>query len=184
MNKFIASRLPARAELLPVFSILVFFVYSWALYRMFWYVPSWLEYLSIGSLLIIAAYTLAFALFESLVMLGLLLLLCLAFPASLFRSRFIAQGGMLALAWSATAILIQRRVSVIYDLEIWQVFAGLAAALGLSVATILLTAWLFRRFDRMRRLVEAASERMTIFAMLYIPLGLLGLGVVLVRNLF
>jgi len=151
---------------------------------MFWYVPSWLEYLSIGSVFIIAAYTLAFALLESLVMLGLLLLLCLAFPASRFCHWFAAQGGTLALAWSAAAILIQRKVSFIYDLEIWQVVAGLAVAVALSIVVILLTAWLFRRFDRVRRLVEAAGERMTIFAIIYIPLGLLGLGVVLVRNLF
>jgi hypothetical protein len=184
VNKFLSSRLPSRAEVFPVFSILAFLVYSWALYRLFWYLPSWLEYMSIPGVLIIAAYTLAFALFESLVMFGLLLLFCLAFPERFFRRCFVAQASLLALSWGAGAVLIQRQVSFIYRLENWQVGALLLAALAASVSIVLLGAWVFRRFDRLRRLVEDISERMTIFAMLYIPLGLIGVIVVLVRNLF
>lgn len=184
MVKRIASRLPSRAEVYPVYSILAFLVYTWALYRMFWYVPSWLEYLSITGVLVIAAYTLAFALFESLVMLGLLLLFCLAFPERLFHRYFVAQASLLALAWGAGAVLIQRRVSFIYRLEAWQVAVLLLAALAGSISIILLGAWIFHRSERLRRVLESTGDRMTIFAMIYIPLGLTGLSVVLVRNLF
>jgi hypothetical protein len=183
VSRKLAARLPTRAEALPVFSIFVFLIYSWALYRMFWYMPSWLEYLSIGSILIIAAYTLGFALIESVVMMGAALFLCLIFPARLFRQQFVAQGSALALALGAGAYLVQRQVSMIYDWKVWQVYAGIGAVLAAMIILILVTAWLFRRFSRLPHLLCAFAERMTIFAVLYIPLGVIGLVVVIIRNL-
>ncbi|MFM8322067.1 MAG: hypothetical protein ACKOC5_14235 [Chloroflexota bacterium] len=184
MKNRLLSRLPTRGEVYPVFSTLVFLVYSWALYRLAWYLPSWMEYLSIPSLLIITAYTLSFAMFESLVMTGLLVLFSLLFPRGVFAGRFATLGSLLALAAGGGAFLLQRQVSMIYRWEIWQVFAYSAAALvGLALAA-LAGAWLLQRFERLQRLATAVAERMTIFPLLYLPLSLLSLAVVLFRNLF
>lgn len=178
------SRMPRRGELLPVYSTLLFLSGSWALYRFAWYLPSWMEYLSVPSLLVMAAYTLGYVLLESAVMLGLVVLVSLAFPRSVFRSQFVAVGCTLALALGAGAVLVQRRVSIIYDWEIWQVAAYSAAVLVGVVLLILLVAWLYRRFPRLLSLVNSLAERMTIFAYLYVPLGIIGLAVVIIRNLF
>jgi hypothetical protein len=87
-------RLPPKNEIFPVYAILVFLIFSWALYRFFWYLPSWLEYLSLPAVLVVLSYSLAFALFESLVMMGVFLLLNLCLPAALFRRHFVAQGSL------------------------------------------------------------------------------------------
>lgn len=179
-----SARLPTRRELLPVFSVLVFLVYSWALYRFSWYLPSWIEYLSIGSILIIAAYTVGFALVESTLVLGLFVLACAVLPPRVFRDQFAAQGSLLALASGAGAVLVQRQVSMIYRWEVWQVFAYSAAALLGCLALVLFSAWAFKRYQRLLNLANTLAERMTIFAYLYVPLGLLGLFVVILRNLF
>lgn len=178
------SRLPHRAELLPVYSILLFLSGSWALYRFAWYLPSWMEYLSIPSLLVMAAYTLGYVLLECALMLGLVVLVSLAFPRRVFRSQFVALGSTLALALGAGAVLVQRQVSMIYDWEVWQVFAYAGAVLVGMVLLILLAAWLFRRFPPLLRLVNSFAERMSVFAYVYIPLGIIGLAVVAIRNLF
>lgn len=150
---------------------------------MFWYIPSWLEYLSVWKVLAIAAYVLGFALVESLVMLGFVFCFMLLFPARIFRGNYTALGSSLAALISIGAVMIQRQISLVYRLDLWQVvvypFAGL---IGLALFTLLL-AWVFNRFSLPLRIVNSLAERMTVFAYLYVPLGAIGVLVVVVRNL-
>ena len=176
-------RFPSCAEMLPVFSVLVFLSFSWALYRFFWYLPSWLEYLSIGGVLVIAAYTLGFALVDASFAFGLVLAYGLLLPWKVFRERFVAQGSALALALGAGAVLVQRQGRLIYRWEAWQVFAYAGAALAGLLAVALLSGWVCRRLPFVQRLAESFAERMTVFAYLYLPLGALGLLVAIGRNI-
>lgn len=177
------SRLPSAPEALSVFSIFVFFVFSWTLYRAFWYVPSWLEYLSVWSILVIVAYVLAFALFESAFLLALVVFFSLFFPLKVFKEKYALQGSSLALLLSVGAFLLQRKINLVYRLELWQLLAYPLVALFASVVLVVLLAFLFNRFSLLGRLVNAVVERMLIFVYLYVPLGVLGLLVVLVRNI-
>ena len=177
------SRLPSRSEALAVFSIFIFFVFSWTLYRVAWYTPSWLEYLSIWSVLIIIAYVLAFALLESIGALALVVLFSLIFPSRFFKEKYALQGSSLAAVLSIGAALLQRKINLVYRLELWQLIVYPLAGLLACVLLILLLAFLFRRFPLFSRLANALLERMLIFVYLYTPLGLLGLLVVLARNL-
>lgn len=167
-----------------MFSILIFLVSGWALYRFFWYLPSWLQYLSIGSVLIIAAYTLGFSLLESLVMLGLIVLFSVVFPRRIFRDWFVAQGSLLALASGVGAVLIQRRVSMIYDWEAWQVWVFCGSVLLMLLLLVLVNAFLLLRYPFLPAFVNAFAQRMTVFSIVYVPLGILGLVVVILRNIF
>jgi hypothetical protein len=177
------SRLPSRSEALSVYSIFVFFVFSWTLYRTSWYVPSWLEYLSIWSVLIIVAYVLAFALFESACLLALVVFFSLFFPLKLFKEKYVLQGSCLALLLSIGAVLVQRKINLVYRLELWQLVAYPLVGLFASVLLVVLLAFLFNRFPLLSRLVNAGIERMVIFVYLYVPLGVLALLVVLARNI-
>jgi len=181
--KTLKARLPSRLELLPVFAVFVFFGYSWALYRMFWYVPSWLEYMSVWRVLTIAAYVLAFALVESLVMTGLLTLFSLLFPPKLFKDKFVLLGCSLAAVISVLAFLIQRKINVMYRLELWQIAAYPIALLASLVILVLALNYIFERLPILARLVGGLADQMTIFAYIYVPFSLLGLTLVLIRNL-
>ena len=176
-------RIPPKKEIFSVYAILVFLIFSWALYRFFWYLPSWLEYLSLPAVMVVLSYSMAFALFESLVMMGLFLLLGLCLPAALFRRRFVAQGSLLALVLGGAAYLMQRQVSIIYRWEPWQVGAvALGVALG-TLAVLAGSALLFKRLPRLNALFNAFADRMTVFALVYLPVGVVAWIVVLVRNL-
>jgi len=167
-----------------VFSVIVFIVFSWTLYRVFWWVPSWLEYLSIWNILIIVAYVLAFALFESLAVMGLIVILGLLFPKHTFKDQFIVQGSAISAALGVIAFLVQRKVSLIYKLELWQTLAyPTLIFLGTAILVLMLSV-IFKRFNLLTRLVLAVAERMTIFVYLYVPLGLIGMLVVVARNLW
>ena len=180
---FLKSRLPSRSEALSVLSIFVFFVFSWTLYRTAYYTPSWLEYLSVWSILIIVAYVLGFALFESLCLLALAVVFSLFFPPRLFKQQYALQGSALAAAVSVGAVLLQRKINLVYRLELWQLVAYPLVFLLAVVLLVFLLDFLFRRFPRLSRLVAALLERMLIFVYIYVPLGVLGLLVVLIRNI-
>jgi hypothetical protein len=177
------SRLPTRSEALSVFSIFVFFVFSWTLYRSAWYVPSWLEYLNIWSIAIIIAYVLAFALLESAAMLALVVFFSLFFPRQVFKENFALQGSSLAVLICVGAFLLQRKINLVYRLELWQLLAYPLAGLLLCVLLVVLLAFLFNRFPLLSRLATAVVERMVIFVYIYMPISLLAVLVVLVRNI-
>ena len=178
------AKLPSRQEALAVFSVIVFIVFSWTLYRVFWWLPSWLEYLSIWGILIIVAYVLAFALFESLAVFSLVIILGLLFPRKYFKDQFIVQGSALSATLGMVAFLVQRKVSLIYKLELWQTLAYPTLILTGVILLVPIISLIFKRFNLLSRLVLAAAERMTIFAYLYVPLGLIGMLVVIARNLW
>jgi hypothetical protein len=177
------SRLPTRSETVSVFSIFVFFVFSWALYRTAWYIPSWLEYLTIWNVLVIIAYVLASSLIESAIMLGLVVLFSLFFPKKIFKVNYVLLGSSLAVLLSLGAFLVQRKINLVYRLEFWQLVVYPLVGLLLSFLFVWLLSFLFDRFPRLSRLVTAVVDRMVVFVYIYVPLGLLALLVVLVRNI-
>ena len=61
---------------------------------MFWQVPSWLYYMNVWGVLALGAYVLAFALLESIIILGFVFLLSLAFPVKHFKAKFVQQGSV------------------------------------------------------------------------------------------
>lgn len=183
------ARLPQRSEALPVFATLVFCVYSWTLYRFFYQLPSWLNYLNLGGVAIIAAYVLSFALFESAVMMVFVLALNFVFPLRIFRQRFVTQGSMVALALSAAAVLLQRKIGILYDLQLWQLVAAPFIVLAVLVMLILLAPLVYDRLTFkgskiLPRLLNEIAERMVVFTYIYVPLGLIGWVIVIIRNVW
>jgi len=177
------ARIPSREEITPVFSTILFLVFSWALYHMFWQVPSWLYYMNVWGVLALSAYVLAYSLLESAAILGLVLLVCLLFPQRYFREQFVAQSCALAGILGLGAVAIQRKIGLVFDLQIWQLITY--PLLGLAMLPVLtwLLAIVLRRMPRLARLLNSLAERMTVFALIYIPLGILGLIVVIIRNI-
>jgi len=180
----IRSKLPSGQEIIPVYSSIAFICFSWSLYRMFYQVPSWLYYLNIWDVLVLAAYVLSFALIESLLVLGFLLLLSIVLPAERFKDKFAIQGSTAALLIGAGAVALQRKIGIVYKLEVWQILVYPVLALALLIGLILVAAYIYDRFQILARLASALVERMTVFAYIYAPLGLLALVVVLLRNIF
>jgi hypothetical protein len=177
------KRLPSRAEALPVFATLVFFVFTWALYRLAWNLPSWLYYLTVGEILALVAYVLAHCLVESLLIFGVVALLGVLLPPKIFREKFISMGTAIALLLSGSAILLQRKVGILLKFELWQVILTLTGIVVVMLVVPFFFALVFNRFPKTVRLLQSLGERMTIFAYLYVPLSLAGLFVVLLRNL-
>jgi hypothetical protein len=177
------ARLPARHAIAPVFSVVAFFAFSWSLYRMFYWLPSWLYYLNLRDIFWLACYVVSYCLFESLAMLGLMLLLCLVFPRRVLRDQFVTVGSVIAGTLGVAAFLLQRKIGLLLRIETEIFFLAPVVVIVVLVIYIFVIAWLLRRFQVLTRLIAALADRMTVFLYFYVPLGLLGALLVLVRNI-
>jgi len=81
----VRTRFPSLQENLQVYAVIVAFLYTWTILWLFWELPSWLNFLTVGEILPIFAYALATNLLESLLVLAGLNLVCFLLPAHSIR---------------------------------------------------------------------------------------------------
>lgn len=180
MTTGIAQRLPDRAALLAVYSVAAVPIFGWTLTVGFWKLPSWLNYLTPLEIASIFCYAMLAALVESLVIFGVLVLLCLVLPARLLRDCFTVRGTWLAIGLTLAVLGnglwrgLTRFTYVEISLILWSL---------LSLLFILMLAVVSTRIRFMGQLANGLSDRLTVFLYLLIPLCLVAGLVVAARNL-
>jgi hypothetical protein len=179
MTSFL-GRFPRWAQIIPVFGVIVLVIYTWTLMWFFWEVPSWLYYLRTGELLVLLAYAFATNLAESLVVLCGPLLLALLLPKKWFSDVFVARGAAVSLAGLGSAIFVAEQFS---DKNTYPAFWLKIPILAAAAVAIGVIAYLCGRIGLVRRLLEALADRVSIFAYVAAPLGVISLVVVGIRLL-
>lgn len=169
------TRFPRRHEVVPVFATCAVPVFSWTIFWFLHRMPGWLPFLAPWRILGIFAYTQAFALLESLSILLVLILMAAILPVRLFRRKFVAVGT--ALMMSAALWIACGQIILIDNPNRLPLWAALA------LAFTLLSCVLVHRYPRLEQFLSSLADRLTVFLYLYVPLGLLGLVVVVSRNL-
>ena len=140
--------------------------------------PGWLPFLNLWDIASIFAYTQAFALLESALVLFLLIVLCVVLPARFFRDKFAAQGSMVVLMaalWTAVFL------SVSAEIRFWSLGEFLFW-FALSLAAIGAPCILIHRSRRIERAIRAFAGRLVVLLYVYVPLSCLSLIIVIVRN--
>jgi hypothetical protein len=170
----------SRHELLCLFAAVVVPVHSWSVVQLLREVPAWILFLSGWRLFSIVAYTQAWALLESLAVLLGFLVLARLLPAHWFRDRMLAQGSALVLVSSAWASAAHYGDSL---LRSWGA-RGFGLVGVLYLVSIVGTGWWMSKSPRLQKLSGSLAERLSVFLYLYVPLSVLSLSVVVVRNLF
>ncbi len=168
-----------------MFSVIVLINFSWSIGRIFYFLPSWLYFMTILEILPVLAYVLGFALLESLFILFVILGLAFVLPGKLLREKFVPQGSLIAILFGAAALGLHAVVSRAYGWSPVQIkiFSPLIVAAVVGIA--LLVSYLFvHMIASLEKVFTALADRVTIFLYIYLPLGVLGLVVVIIRNLF
>ena len=176
----IKSRLPAQNDILPVLAVISFMVYGWTLVVFLWKVPSWVMYLTTGQILVVLAYSMTATMLESLVVLGIILILCLLLPARWLRDVFITRGSVAAILGLGTIMFFMYR----FSLEGYSYISNLIAWSLVGAAVTLLLAFLSTRSKSIVKAAWWISDRMMVFLYLFIPISLISMLVVLYRNIF
>jgi len=174
------KRLPDWQSVLGVYATAVFVIYSWAVFRSFWKLPSWTFVLDIWEILSVYAYAFVVAFLESIVLLSILLLIGLVLPARWWNDRFTS----LSLIW---LILIEGSIMLrLYQIRapaLWNEFVynqgswwAYTFALGLLLSLVV------SRIRWLQRCLELLAEHMVVFLYIYLPLTVISFVVVLFRN--
>ena len=172
-------RLPSRPDLSLVFTTCVLVIQAWAFVNVSREVPAFRLRLTAWEVLGIIAYIQAFALLESLAVLGLTIVAAVVLPGPALREQFTAQASvwvLISAGWALAIHLAPQSLSTWDGLTLMAWLLPYALTLGLS-------AWLVRRVSLVQRVINAVVGRVTMLAQVYAVIGALGLVIVIIRNL-
>jgi hypothetical protein len=170
----ISKYLPNRNKIIPVYGLIVLFIYGWTIYWYLWNLPSWLTFIPASDIIGVLAYALVNNFLESLSMLGLLIILGILLPENLFRGDFVFRAGLTVIVVLSLTMYLLNNFVPLKEL-------GKACAIG--AALLLTMQFIASRHRLIKSAIESVADRTVIFLYLSIPLSLTGLLVILVRNL-
>jgi hypothetical protein len=175
---FIKNKLPRLAQVYPVYAVIVILTYGWTIYWALWKLPSWLDFLPLGQIGAIFCYLMATNLIESLLALLGVIILSLILPQKWFRDLFVSRGSVLAAGVLISIMVFEYHFDKpadyfnLYPLYFLWTFL-------LAVVLAFLAGWI----PTVRKTVEVFSENAVIFLYISLPLSLLSLIAIIVRNL-
>ncbi|MBN2550450.1 MAG: hypothetical protein JXB15_14900 [Anaerolineales bacterium] len=176
--KALNPRLPVRQDLALVWAGCVFVIHLWSFVNLFEALPAWVLHMNIYELAGVIGYVLVFALLESLVVWGVLVLLAAMLPAGWLRTHFLAQGiGLMLVASLFSALVHYNYAWLIQHINLAPIWLAVFLALAVGVW------YLAGRFTGIERMLRAILQRIEILSWIYIVFDLLGLVVIIVRNI-
>jgi hypothetical protein len=174
------GKLPTKRESVLLFAACAFLVYGWTIVVYFWEVPGWQKYLGAWDIATIFAYALTSALLESLILSLGFVLLRVILPAPVFRNRFVAKAAMMVSMNALWAILLH--LMILSD-EILTWTLGRYILCAVVYLLSLVFSWAFVHLSEFfAGHIEGLVDRMTVLLYVYVPLGVFGMLIVIVRN--
>jgi hypothetical protein len=175
----VGNRLPSLQENLQVFAVIAAFLYTWTILWLFWELPSWLNFLTVGEVLPLFAYALATNFLESILVLAGLNLVCFLLPQPWFHTSFVPRSFLLVafgLGYLMVFIsLFGKEAEHPPGLWIWSL---------VIYALLIPASLLLGRTAIVKNLAEFISDRLTIFLYLLVPLSLVSVLFILLRNIW
>ncbi len=175
---FLNRRMPARNDIFLALSMAVFIIFSWSLRALFFNLPSFRLSHTNGEILIVAAYTLMIALFESLFVTFGMAILAVLLPGAILKEGFSYKASYFLIASAIIFIHVQSVLTNQTTISYLVIQFALMFAIWLGL--VLLTVYV----GAVRKIVLDVLDRLTIFSYIYIPLGVVSMLVVFVRLLW
>ena len=175
MLKRISNRLPALNQITPVYAVIIFMSAAWMILAFVWKLPAWLYFQTVYEILPILAYAFMQIFFDSLLYLGLLLLICVILPARFFKDEFSVRGTWAAIGLIGTYIAFVNLLFVLGgSFQAWTLSAVL---IGVGLAA------LSARVGWLASFALQISDRLIIFLYILLPVSAISILTVIIRNL-
>lgn len=172
------KRFPSIQQLAPVYSVVVVIIYSWSLLHFFWQLPSWLYFSTVGEIAVFYSYTLFFNFIESILVLMPLVLLSIILPSKWFFDRFVSISTLLVLFGLGYMMYFTSKLNVdTFPL-------GLVYQTPLIALIIFVVVFLIDKLGFLNKIIEGLANRFTVFLYISIPVSLISILTVLIRNIF
>lgn len=180
----LSARMPDRGAVLSVYSVLVCLLYSWTLFASFFALPSWIFFLDIVQLASLYSYSFILNFVESIF--ALIIVLFVEFIGvnivGVRREDFRPRSVMYII------ILLASSVIRLYNLKgyegITKFLDGEAVWWIGAFGTAIVMAVVAPRISWLRTALEGFADRAVVFLYIYLPLSLISLAIVMMRNIF
>ena len=169
---------PAWGEIISVLGIAVFIGFSWTIFGFLNKIPSFILYFTPGEIANIFAYLMAFALLESLIVTGVLVIISAILPSGWLKEGFALKGFVIILVASVTAIFFQKSLDDSFP-PTWLLLASSILPLVVMVSLIRFV----RSQPKLQNILLNIQDRILIMLIIYVPIGVFSLMVVMYRNL-
>ncbi len=174
------EKIPKPQKLSPVYAIVVLMVYSWTILWFFWKLSSWSAFLRMDEIFIIFAYSISVNFIESLLVFSLLVGVSLLLPKKWFHDQFVARG---------TALVLLGLGYLMYIASLLQQKADFPRTFILRssipvLAAIVLLVYFSAKVGFVRTLLEEIANRAVIFLYITLPVSIISVIIVILRNLF
>ena len=171
------KRLPKFQDILSVYAVIATMLFTWSALLFFWYLPSWMHFMSIGDIAAVFSYVMASSFLEGLSFLLLLLVLCFILPSEFLRENFSAQG-------TAIVLPVIGMIMIYFRVTNENIANIIFSKIGLVVALVIIGLFYFStRNQRIQLAFAALADRLTVFLYILIPVSLLSLLAVVVRGI-
>ena len=179
---YLLQRLPNRQAILQVYAVIAVMFSAWTITAFLWKLSAWLLVLNIGEIFTVFSYSMVANLVESLIVLSLLLVICALLPASVLRDDFVVRGTILSLGLIGSLMAFVK-----FDME-FGFSSGLKLLRGpLSVLLLMIILLVLPERLRLARFLHSAirwiSDRMIVFLYILMPLFIVVLTYVIIRNI-
>jgi hypothetical protein len=177
-----SQRLPNFQAIVPVYAVTAAMLAGWTITAFLWKISAWLLLLTLGEILTIFAYAMVTNFLESLIILGLLLLICILLPRHLLRDHFAVRGTILALGMIG-ALMAFVGLHMRFGIESGaSLFLGPAAVLVFTAVLLGLSARAWA-MGTIQSAVLWISDRLIVFLILLMPMFLMSSLYVVYRNI-
>jgi hypothetical protein len=178
-NLSIIEKIPRLEDIAPVYAVIVMMIYPWTLSRFFWKLSSWILFASVGDLTVFFAYMVVVNLLESILVLLVPILMSIILPQKWFYDRFKTRSISLVLFGLGYLIYLDKKLYADFPFPLtlvrWIPAAGVA---------ILLLVFLVDQVGFLRRVLDELANRLTVFLYISIPISVVSLLIILIRNAF
>jgi len=175
--------------LMGVFSSAAFLSYSWSIIVFFWDLPSFLLQWGINDIVGYLAYQFMFTFAGSMVVTIFVAIIGLVFPERYLRYNIRTSGTALVAAFAVNSIIFKERYGLIYALAgAFSIDNFTASQITMSVWTISLIILpiglvIVSKFKPAEHLINNYIENISILVIFYVVLSLLGILLVIFRNI-
>jgi hypothetical protein len=169
----------SSGDLFTSFAAIAFPVHVWAIINILYIFPAWLLRFSVWELAGAVSYPLVDTLLESCLLWIGLLILGFVLPKKWFADKFVALSAALVWLLAAWAVLVQFTYKSILELGLVQLILGLL----LVIISFGLAYWLVQHYGRLDGWIKRLAQGLVVLTYFYLVFDLLGLAVVILRNL-
>lgn len=169
------KRLPTFEQIKQVYAVIVAILYSWSVFTTI--DNSWVLFFNIIDILNLFAYIFAAAFLESLIIIGVLLLISLFFSKTLLDNRFVIYGTVLTITFLGSIIYLYSQtwtIGILDYIDQWIIF--------FCVITFI-TLFLTKKLKFVQRIIMTFADMCITFLYIFLPISAISIVYVFIRNL-